>query len=557
MSKAQKNKTKLNEWVTVKEYGAKGDGVTNDTAAIQAACNAGKNVRFGSSASNYLVTGTIILASGTNLFMEGATITQGTDQTVIFNANSTDNVTITDGRFVGKTEASYTNSPSSQAIAIKADNATDLVVKNNRFENFHYSALMVNAGGNRIEFSGNIVKGPGSAVLGGDINRRNTTGVTIIGSNIRVVNNDIYDVAQGVIIGQGSTNIVIDGNTIHDIINEHGIYCDTGLRRLVISNNVITNTGAAGTGLKVQSNDTFGVQAQNITITGNTINGTGSDGILIDNTAGTPTLITSDVTISGNSVFNAGAFAIDVRDAQDCTVAGNTVATCGQAGVGWDNCTGLLIADNYIRASATSGMRDLGSSSFVTIQNNVIKDCATANTVGDEFGIFISTTGSEYKIDGNTITDASAKMQYGIYVVPTINSTLTITRNTVAQATDQAIRLGSTNALREYRGNNWNASSGLAFNDPVLPVVASASTITLPHAHDIVSISGTTTINTITATGHSGRRVTLYFQGALTVVRGSNIVLNAGLGNFVTTNNDTLTMVSDGNFWYEVSRSVN
>jgi parallel beta-helix repeat protein len=557
MSKALKNKTKLNDMVSVKDFGAVGNGIADDTAAIQAACAAAKTIVFGSSAYNYRVTGTITLTSGTTLSMQGATITQATDQTPIFSAASTDNVTITGGRFVGKSEASYLNSPSSLAICITASNATDLMVTGNRFENFWYSPLMVVSGGNRIEFSGNMVRGPGSAVLGVDSNYRNTTGCTIIGSNLRIVNNDIYDTAQGIIIGQGSTDVVIDGNVIHDLINEHGIYADTGLRRLTISNNVIRSTGANGTGLKVQCYDSFGVQSQCVVITGNCISNTGGDAILVDNTTVSPTLLTVGVTITGNTIQSAGAYGIDARDVQDCVISGNEITTAGQSGIAWENSDNILIVGNVIRSSATTGIRDLGASTNVTIKDNVVRNCATANAGGDEYGILINSGGANHVIDGNIISDANSNMQYGIYVIPSFNSTLSILNNTVMQSTDTGLRLGSTAALREYRGNNWNGTIAATYNDPVLPVVASASTIALPTAHDAVSISGTTNITSITANGHSGRRVTLYFQGALTMVRGSNLILSSALGNFVTTDNDTLTLMCDGNYWWEVSRSVN
>lgn len=84
---------------------------------------------------------------------------------------------------------------------------------------------------------------------------------------------------------------------------------------------------------------------------------------------------------------------------------------------------------------------------------------------------------------------------------------------------------------------------------------ASASTVTLGNAGDVHVINGTTTINTVAAAGNEGRRVTLVFQGALTVSDGGgNLALE---GNFVTTANDTLTLVCDGTTWFEVARSAN
>jgi hypothetical protein len=89
---------------------------------------------------------------------------------------------------------------------------------------------------------------------------------------------------------------------------------------------------------------------------------------------------------------------------------------------------------------------------------------------------------------------------------------------------------------------------------PAIATVASASTIAIPIGQAVVSITGTTNIATITATGHSGARVTLVFAGALTVTDGSNLRL---AGNFTSTADDTLTLVCDGTTWYEVARSVN
>lgn len=82
---------------------------------------------------------------------------------------------------------------------------------------------------------------------------------------------------------------------------------------------------------------------------------------------------------------------------------------------------------------------------------------------------------------------------------------------------------------------------------------ASADPLTLPPTGVLHTISGTTNIASITASW-AGRIAVLKFEGILTVTDGSNLVM---AGNFVTTANDTLTLISDGTNWVEMARSVN
>ena len=64
---------KMREWVSVKDFGAVGDGVTDDTAAIQAALNAAAHVNV--PAGTYRVTSSIVLNSGNHLIGAGQSST--------------------------------------------------------------------------------------------------------------------------------------------------------------------------------------------------------------------------------------------------------------------------------------------------------------------------------------------------------------------------------------------------------------------------------------------------------------------------------------------------
>jgi len=81
--------------------------------------------------------------------------------------------------------------------------------------------------------------------------------------------------------------------------------------------------------------------------------------------------------------------------------------------------------------------------------------------------------------------------------------------------------------------------------------VASTGTLTLGDDGNLFDITGTTNITSITAKT-AGTIVVLQFDGVLTVTDGSNLSIN---GDLVTAAGNTLTLVSDGTNWIELSRT--
>jgi hypothetical protein len=98
-------------------------------------------------------------------------------------------------------------------------------------------------------------------------------------------------------------------------------------------------------------------------------------------------------------------------------------------------------------------------------------------------------------------------------------------------------------------GNVFSGNRGGA-----VTTVASASTVTLPGSEgDVYKISGTTTIDTITAS--SGRQITLVFTSTAGLSDGvGNLRLSAA---FTGTADDAVSLVCDGTNWFERARSVN
>lgn len=454
--------------VTVESHGAIGDGIADDTAAIQSALNASVRVNFTPGAT-YNVYATLNLSTGHDIQINGATLRQMTDQTPIFDATGRADVTIEGGRFQGKSETVYMNSPSSQSIAIKAPSAVRLRVRKNQFSNFYYSALMVGMAGDSIEFSDNIVVGPGVHVLGVDANRRNTTGATILGNNVRVFGNDISGTASGLIIAQGSRRVTIGNNVIHDLVNEHGMYVDTGVKEIAITGNVVYNTGFFGAGIKVQHYESFGVVPESISISGNIIRSTGGDGILIINTDGpSSSLLATGVSIVGNSVYSSGQHGINVRSARGCVVSGNSIEQCAVNGIYVSRCSALNISGNSIRETQASSVYDDGTSCDVSYIGNNISAFGSNPALHDGFHII---NVNEHVFSSNVVRGTPARARYGMFVVSASGGlgTTEVRGNTLIGVLQLGIRFPASSGQLRYFGENKLSGNAAPDNGQSIP----------------------------------------------------------------------------------------
>jgi hypothetical protein len=438
--------------VSVIDYGADPTGVADSTTAIQAALTASKYVTFGKAGNTYIISGTLTVQTGSTLMFNNAIVTQTALQMPMFDVRNTSGVTISGGNLVGAlmstatagafvigrrytiltvgttsftsigasantigvaftasgvgsgtgTVSTFYNSASSLDIGIRGDSTTsNLSVHNNTFTRFAYSPLYVTTAGTNIQFIDNIVTGPGASVLSPASNGfRNCTGATILGNGVTIRGNTIQDTAQGLIVGQQSTDVVIDANIIKNTLVEHGMYCDTGVQRLTISNNLIHNT--CGMGMKVQwYNDPVLTQVpSDMTIIGNVIQNTGTeptisgDGILVYNVAPATAGTLSGVTAANPAVFT-------------------TVAAHG------------LVVGNIITISGVVGMVAPGSAVANVLNDTWVvatTPLATTFTVTNYLEAVLSTVGWSAWTSGGTIT----KALYGNNITITGNSVRTI-----------------------------------------------------------------------------------------------------------------------------------
>jgi hypothetical protein len=433
---------KLRETVSVKDFGAVGNGVTDDTAAIQAAVNAAKKIYF--PPGTYLIN-VVTLNANNFLFGDGvasiikqsASVVGGSSGSLYAESGSStttiDNIVIRDLRV----EANNITAPvfEEHTHLISLNGVKNALIENVQFIGFRGDGLYIGSGISGSAERHNINVTVRNCFFDG-INQQNRNGISVIDvDGINIINNVFVNLTRNDM--PGAIDFEPDGNAFHII------------RNLVVTGNVIRNCGGNVACIQIYTPSTVTSPAYNIVLSNNTCeNSPLALGLYINLQRGA-TYTDSAATLTGNTVKNC-LRPFCIFGASNVTVNANTFRNFKNSGL-----VGYLTSDTTAYAvtisnnifSTTSGPGD-GSALNILNANNVIVS-------GNQFiDIGLSTGGGEYVQLGTTSTSSN---------VTIVNNIFTATDSRVASAIVQQPTHTTTNSINKFYGNT--ISSNLAVNN--------------------------------------------------------------------------------------------
>lgn len=497
---------KLAETVSVNDFGAVGDGITDDTAAIQAAINAAQAVGQG---CVYFPAGTYransgLTITGNNIHLAGA----GTSATFLYGFQAS-------GNFL-----SYAGTVSTPI-----------------------------SGGGIREMT--IIGGAQNQASGALVYFSNCNGIRCLDADIREY--------FGCLHLESVTDSLFTSVTLRSDNNFTSL--KTGSYLLKVSratggaiSSEIHFTGIDWRGQRAAGSNylDYGVIlncVDGIWFTGGHIGFCQSAGILIQPQSTTETVVAVNTTNTyidsipnGRGVHiveiagytgNQGSHSLILSQVFNCNrgVEINCLSTIP---------TTISIAQaSYIALDAV----------LITKGDNVTVNLQSAfevNTAGSSgCGIVVGGSGTGYKLLACVEKTGAATPAYGVYLGGTVDQV------------SISGRFKGTGADIQNDSTGRNIRVGTILTDKMMSSASAdgSGVLTVSLAENTVFLSGATNVTSINSKSCAkGRILTLIGNASLTVVDGNNLKLN---GNWTVAASYTLTLICDGTNWYELSRSTN
>lgn len=292
----------VGDYVNVKDFGAVGDGVTNDSTAINAALAVGGAIYFPS--GNYLIDARLYPVSNSKIFGDGASTKLklkdnfGT-QINMFNLDADTNISFQDLYLDGNLAGQTFIGDNGQNLISLLNGSSDIIIDNCFFINSGKDGVYIGGGSKNVMVSNCTF----------DTMRR--MGVTITSGENIVVQSNIFQ--------NGYDLVGLVSNTgVHFEPNNSSEYCYD----LIIDNNIFKDMFS---GVTLFNNK--GGATRDIIVSNNTFN-------TISGQAACLVYYIYNVTINGNSFYNNGDLAgasdnsnkggaIHLRSASEFTISGN------------------------------------------------------------------------------------------------------------------------------------------------------------------------------------------------------------------------------------------
>jgi parallel beta-helix repeat protein len=469
--------------VNVKDFGAVGDGVTDDTIAIQSAINITTEVFFPS--GTYIVS-SLLIPSDTTLSGEAG------PSSIIKRKNNTSNgyfIKANIQKNIGFYNLTIDGNKANQTVGyhnLLFTECEEVSIKQCKLINAKtFAGISIEGGTNEENISRSIIEGnffEDNDNSGIYINKESYISIeanhfTNNGGDGITVINYVFPPVSNV-----QNYFIINGNRC--IQNVNGIrfvgFYEGGTpsqpfpgplmppqKCVIISNNICKSNSQYGIAFQGVGGNVFGNYCER---NGTTV----SDGGILANCWNT--------SVTNNIIYDNAYWGIDAGGSRNVIVSNNVVSYQGLTsglggnGVNIGGSVNSQVSDNILEANGTTGTAsssiyssgyEFGGSWFEQTASNI---SITSNTItlGDpsRIGIYLNNGGNNYIISNNQITAASANKAF--------------------------ILQGGTETLDLFESNNVDWS-----NAPGYTVIASASSVIIPDIGSNIFISGTTNINNI------------------------------------------------------------